>query len=112
MRLFEGTVFDRPPRCEVCEELEDDCTCPPPTEPRTPPERQTAKVFTEKRKRGKVVTVIKDLADEGDHLRNLLTQLKSACGAGGTLKDGVLEIQGDQSSACQKFLADQGYRVR
>lgn len=112
MRLFEGTVFDRPPRCEVCEELEEDCTCPLQEEPRTPPQNQTAKVVTENRKRGKVVTVIRNLADEGDHLKTLLTQLKSTCGAGGTVKDGTLEIQGDQLEPCSVFLRSQGYKVR
>lgn len=112
MRLFEGTIFDRPPRCEICEELEEECQCPPPKEPSTPPQSRTATIVTEKRKRGKVVTVIRNLANEGDHLENLLTQLKSTCGAGGTLKDGTLEIQGDQLETCRKLLAELGYKVR
>ena len=61
MRLFEGTPFDRPPRCERCGELEEQCTCPPPEPMRLPPGEQTARIAVEKRKRGKRVTVVSTL---------------------------------------------------
>ncbi len=112
MRLFEGTPFDRPPRCERCDELESECCCPPEPPPRIPPDKQTARVAVEKRKRGKVVTVIRGLPEEGNDLPGLLTQLKSTCGAGGTFKDGVLEVQGDQLDNVRRTLAEIGYRVK
>lgn len=112
MRLFEGTIFDRPPRCEVCDELEEDCKCPPPAEVRTPTTRQTARIGYEKRKKGKFVTVIRDLLDEGEHLPELLTLLKSHCGTGGTLKDGEIELQGDQRERIRQKLQSLGYRVK
>jgi translation initiation factor 1 len=92
--------------------LEEDCTCPPPPKVLTPPEKQTARLAVEKRKKGKVVTVVRGLpADEND-LPALLSQLKAACGAGGTVKDDVLEIQGDHLDRVRGLLADLGYRVR
>ncbi len=112
MRLFEGTQFDRPPRCERCEELEADCKCEPEPEPRTPVEKQTAKLSRQKRKRGKVVSIIEGLLDEGDALQELLTKLKTACGAGGTIKDGVLEIQGEHLERVRDELKKIGYRVK
>jgi len=112
MRLFEGTKWDRPPRCERCGELEEDCTCPPPPKVLTPPEKQTVRLAVEKRKKGKVVTVVCGLpADEND-LPALLSQLKAACGAGGTVKDDLLEIQGDHLKRVLGLLAEIGYRVR
>ena len=90
MRLFEGTQFDRPPHCERCEKPETECQCPPiepEPEPRTPTDKQTARLSKEKRKKGKVVTVVAGLLDEGDALQEMLTKLKTACGAGGTLKN-------------------------
>ena len=111
MRLFEGTPFDRPPRCEHCGELEADCRCPPPARPLGPPTKQTAKLALEKRKRGKTVTVIRGLAAEDNDLPALLTQLKSICGAGGTLKNDVLELQGDHRNRARSVLTDIGYRV-
>lgn len=112
MRLFEGTPWDRPPRCEICGQLEADCKCPPPPAPRTPPSQQTAKVTVEKRKKGKIVTVIQGLPAEGNDLPELLTKLKDSCGAGGTLKDGLIEIQGSQSERVKSVLQQLGFRVK
>ena len=112
MRLFEGTQWDRPPRCEQCGELEEDCTCPPPPRVLTPPEKQTARLAVEKRKKGKVVTVVRGLSAEENDLPALLGQLKTACGAGGTLKDDLLEIQGNHVERVRGLLTGIGYRVR
>jgi translation initiation factor 1 len=38
--------------------------------------------------------------------------LKAACGAGGTIKDELLEIQGNHLDRVRDLLADAGYRVR
>ena len=112
MRLFEGTQWDRPPRCEQCGELEKDCTCPPPPKVLTAPEKQTARLAVEKRKKGKVVTVIRGLPAEENDLPSLLVTLKTACGAGGTLKDDLLEVQGNHLDRVRDLLAGFGYRVR
>ena len=112
MRLFAGTQWDQPPKCERCGELEEDCTCPPAPKQFTAPEEQTARLAVEKRKRGKVVTVVRGLqADEND-LPALLAKLKTACGAGGTLKDDLLEIQGEHLERVRVLLTEVGYRVR
>jgi len=114
MGLFAGTEWDRPPHCENCGELETECVCPPVDDstPLTPPQKQTARLAIEKRKRGKAVTVVRDLADEADHLTNLLTKIKTACGAGGTLKEGVIEIQGRQLDRVREVLTQLGYRTK
>ena len=112
MRLFEGTKFDRPPRCERCGELEDDCQCPPLPPPTIPPSKQTARIAVEKRKKGKTVTVIRGLPEVGNDLPDLLTTLKNACGAGGTLKDEVIEIQGKQLDRVKQVLLQIGFKVK
>lgn len=112
MRLFEGTQFDIPPRCERCGALESDCGCPEPEPVRTAPDKQTARVSEEKRKNGKRVTVIRGLLDEGESLVELCTKLKNACGAGGTVRDGAIEIQGRLSDRVRKLLGQMGYRVK
>lgn len=112
MRLFEGTEFDRPPRCERCDELEADCKCPPELPPRIAPEKQTAKIAVEKRKKGKTVTVIRGLCPNGNDLHDLLKKLKSSCGAGGTLKEDELEIQGNNLDRIRDELKQIGYRVK
>lgn len=111
-RLFAGTEFYQPPTCDRCGELEEACQCPPPVAPRIPPEQQTAKLSVEKRKKGKVVTVVRGLPAEGNDLAELLTQLKTACGAGGALKDDSLEIQGKHVERVRDALSELGYRIR
>ena len=115
MRLFEGTPFDRPPKCDRCGELESACQCPPlppPPPVRIAPSKQTAKLAVEKRKKGKQVTVVRGLAATDNDLPELLTRLKNQCGAGGTIKDDTLEIQGDHAERIRKTLAELGYRVQ
>ncbi|MBX3440421.1 MAG: translation initiation factor [Planctomycetaceae bacterium] len=112
MRLFEGTEFDRPPRCEQCGELEAECKCPPPEPVYKPPHKQTARIIVEKRQRGKQVTVVRGLMAADNDLGALLTELKSHCGAGGTLRGDEIEIQGDQSQRVRDALSRRGYRVR
>ena len=113
-RLFAGTPFDRPPTCERCGQLETACTCPPVVAEKVliPPEKQTATLRTEKRAKGKLVTVIRGLSAEGNDLPGLLTKLKSHCGAGGTLSGDDLEIQGDHLTRIKTLLTTLGYRVR
>ena len=113
MRLFEGTAWDRPPTCERCGKPESDCSCPaePKPLPRVPPGKQTARLSVERRKKGKVVTVIRGLSDEANDLPALLVRLKNACGAGGTHAPDELEIQGDHRDRVRTLLTEIGYKV-
>lgn len=52
-----------------------------------------------KGRKGKTVTTITGLALDETALRSLLSDLKRLCGTGGTLKDGILELQGDHRDA-------------
>jgi translation initiation factor 1 len=114
MGLLAGTIFDRPPHCERCDLPESECKCPPEIASRTTvvPQRQTAKLSTEKRKKGKLVTVIRGLAAADNDLPWLLTRLKNTCGAGGTIEGDLIEIQGDQIERVEKVLHQLGYQVR
>lgn len=112
MGLFDGTPLERPVICETCGHPVAACSCPPLAEVRTTPQQQTARLAVEKRKQGKVVTVVRGLADEGDHLREVLAALKSQCGAGGAVRDGELEIQGRQMDRVKAALQSLGYQVQ
>ncbi len=113
-RLFAGTPWDRPPTCDHCGKPESECSCPPPVvEPkRLPPESQTARLRLEKRPKGKHVTTISDLDAEGNDLPDLAARLKARCGTGGTLKEGVIELQGDHLVAAEAALKAIGYRTK
>lgn len=113
-RLFAGTPWDRPPSCERCGKLESECQCPRlPVEPtRIAPELQTARLSLEKRPKGKLVTVIGALDSGGNDLQALASRLKAACGTGGTLKEGRIELQGDHLKAAEAALQGMGYKTR
>jgi translation initiation factor 1 len=110
MRLFAGTPFDIPPKCERCGALESDCQCTPLPD-YLPPDKQRAKLRVEKRPKGKVVTIVAGLAPTSTDLPSLLTALKNACGAGGAIKQEQLEIQGDHIDRVRQTLQQIGYRT-
>src|SRR5437764_8115005 len=85
MRLFAGTKYDQPPKCDRCGRLEAECVCSPPATRRLSPASQVARLNLEKRKKGKLVTVVRGLSADGNDLAGLLSRLKSQCGAGGAI---------------------------
>ncbi|GAB4580139.1 MAG: hypothetical protein Fur0022_28780 [Anaerolineales bacterium] len=78
-----------------------------------PPNQQTAYLHRESKGRGgKTVTLVKNLTLSPDDLKALATQLKQACGTGGTIKDGIIEIQGDHREKIAGVLIKLGYRAK
>jgi protein-tyrosine phosphatase len=65
-----------------------------------------------KGRRGKGVTTVSDVPLDEAGLHDLATKLKIRCGTGGTVKDGVIEIQGDQRDRLAAVLQEMGYRVK
>ncbi|MCC6419622.1 MAG: stress response translation initiation inhibitor YciH [Gemmataceae bacterium] len=65
-----------------------------------------------KGRRGKGVTTVSDIPLDDAGLAELATTLKNRCGTGGTVKDGVIEIQGDQRDRLASVLEAMGYRVK
>jgi translation initiation factor 1 len=58
------------------------------------------------------VTTVSGFQINADELKNLATQLKRRCGTGGSVKDGVIIIQGDHRDALLSELKKQGYKVK
>ena len=61
---------------------------------------------------GKGVTLVTGLAGTDGELKDLAKQLKQLCGTGGTVKDGVIEIQGEQREKLKAYLEKQGHTVK
>jgi translation initiation factor 1 len=77
------------------------------------PRQQVAYVKRDRKGRaGKTVTVIYGLQHTPATFKELLTALKESCGAGGTFKEGELEIQGDQREKLTEKLKELGYKVK
>jgi len=65
-----------------------------------------------KGRKGKGVTLVTGVLLGEDELQRLATELKRRCGAGGTVKDGVIEIQGDHRDLLVAELTQRGYTVK
>lgn len=65
-----------------------------------------------KGRKGKGVTVIDGVPLDAVALARLGTQLKQRCGSGGTVKDGVIEVQGDHRDTVVAELTRQGFKVK
>ncbi|MDR2008872.1 MAG: translation initiation factor [Bacteroidales bacterium] len=77
------------------------------------PEKQNLKVFTDNKKRkGKIVTIIAGFIGTDDDLNSLAKELKTKCGAGGSAKDGEIIVQGEFRDKIYDFLQNKNYRVK
>ena len=78
-----------------------------------PPSAQRVRVSrTSAGRGGKTVTLVAGLEGGNAVLAPLSKKLKARCGAGGTIKDGEIEIQGDHVDAVLAILAAEGYRPK
>lgn len=78
-----------------------------------PPQQQTIYLHRESSgRRGNAVTLVKNLVLSADDLKTLARKLKQECSTGGTIKDGVIEIQGEQREKIADILQELGYKVK
>lgn len=98
--------------CPGCSQPVAGCRCQ--KTPKTPSEGDgIVRVRREVKGRGgKTVTVISGLLLADEALRLVAGELKRRCGSGGTVKDGVIEIQGEHLTLVIADLQQRGYRVK
>jgi len=72
-------------------------------------EEQFIKVKLERRRYGKEVTVIEGISDSDVELKKIASELKSKLAAGGTVKNGRIEIQGDHREKVKDLLIKLGF---
>ncbi len=97
--------------CPACNRPKKECACarkqtPPPSDGVVRVSRQT------KGRKGKGVTLITGVPLDEAGIKALATRLKQRCGSGGTVKDGVIEIQGDHCDLLVEELKKQGWTVK
>jgi translation initiation factor 1 len=63
-------------------------------------------------RKGKSVTVVSGLGHDPQTMERIARVLKQLCGAGGTVKEGTIEVQGDQRERVGAYLKESGYAVR
>ena len=77
------------------------------------PNRIVAKLRMEKKGRGgKTVTVVDGLPNNAAFLKELCQELKRACGTGGAVDEGAIELQGDLRDRVRECLVKKGLVVK
>jgi translation initiation factor 1 len=96
--------------CPTCRQAMADCRC---GQPVAPAGDCNVRVSRETQGRGgKAVTLVRGLPLQGEALAALGKRLRAACGAGGTVKDGVLEVQGEHRDRVVELLLKEGFKVK
>ena len=111
--ISSGLVYstDSGRMCPACRQPSAQCICRaasarPVTDGVVRVSRQT------KGRAGKGVTLVNGVALDDAALTLLGKQLKTSCGSGGTVKDGVIEVQGDHVERVMGLLQAQSYKVK
>lgn len=97
--------------CAKCDRVLHKCKCPQIVNSDNSDDVIRISKITKGRKRS-TVTLIKGLGSSTSELKHIARNLKFRCGVGGTIKDGVIEIQGDQRQLIQDFFELSGEKVK
>jgi translation initiation factor 1 len=78
-----------------------------------PPNQQNLRVqASRKGRKGKTVTIISGFQAKPETLADLLKKLKTQCGAGGTIEENEILIQGDHAQKLVQLLTQMGYKAK
>ncbi|MDP3086099.1 MAG: translation initiation factor Sui1 [Rubrivivax sp.] len=107
-----GLVYstDRGRMCPACRQAQADCRC---AAVKPAPSPGGVRVSRESKGRGgKTVTLVRGLSLAAAEIDALGKRLRAACGTGGTVKDGVVEVQGDHVERVLAALASEGVSAK
>ncbi|RLF04483.1 MAG: stress response translation initiation inhibitor YciH [Thermoprotei archaeon] len=90
--------------CPICGLPKDLCVCEA-----IGREQQIIRIYLEKRKWGREVTVIEGIDEKSCDLKSIAGKLKAACACGGTAKNGKIELQGDHRQKAKEMLINMGF---
>jgi translation initiation factor 1 len=91
------------PKCGLPKEL---CVCEDIAR-----EQQKIDISVDKRRYGKMMTVVDGINPNDLDIDVLITKLKKKCASGGTIKDGKIELQGDHRIKVKEALEEMGFMV-
>ncbi|MDJ0666588.1 MAG: translation initiation factor Sui1 [Desulfobacterales bacterium] len=107
--LVYSTAFGR--MCPDCRQPLNVCRCRRPTQ--APTGDGVVRLGRETRgRKGRGVTTITGIGLDQGALKMLARKLKQQCGSGGSVKNGVIEIQGDHRDKLMRLLQDDGWTVK
>ncbi len=92
--------------CPVCGLPKELCICE-----EIAREQQKVRISTDRRRYGKTVTVIEGIDANDIDIDDLARTLKNKCAAGGTAKNGRIELQGEHRKKVKKVLEEMGFKT-
>jgi translation initiation factor 1 len=98
--------------CPKCGWPVDDCRCSTAAEEPVPAKLTCVLRLEKKGRGGKTVTVVANLPRNAAFLASLASELKRACGTGGSAQEDTVEVQGDHRERLRPLLAAKGWAVR
>ncbi len=98
--------------CPSCRQPVAQCTCASQAKAATRGDGPVRVSRETKGRGGKAVTLVRGLPLDDAALAALGKRLRSACGAGGTVKDAVLEVQGDHVDRVVAWLVQEGFAAK
>ena len=91
------------PKCGLPKEL---CACE-----EIAKEQQKIDISVDKRRYGKMMTIVEGINSNDLDIDALITKLKKKCASGGTIKEGKIELQGDHRTKVKETLEEMGFTV-
>lgn len=77
------------------------------------PSKDTVYIYKDrKRRKGKTVTIVEGIIAPDDVLADLAREMKTSCGAGGSVVDGEIVIQGDFQNKLKEILTKKGLKIK
>jgi translation initiation factor 1 len=92
--------------CQVCGLPKELCACE-----NIAREQQLIVISSQKRRYGKVVTIVEGVNENDINIDELARTLKTKCAAGGTAKDGRIELQGEHRKKVEQVMKDMGFQI-
>jgi translation initiation factor 1 len=92
--------------CEVCGLPKEICVCEDIAR-----EQQKITIAIDKRRYGKMMTIVSGINSHELDINSLISNLKSICACGGTIKEGKIELQGDHRTKVKEKLEKMGFVV-
>ena len=92
--------------CNLCGLPDELCICQ-----EIAKEQQKAIIRTDRRRYGKMVTIVEGIDDSAIDIHDLAKTLKSRCASGGTVKGRTIELQGEHKKRAAQVLKKNGYQV-
>ena len=99
--------------CPSCGKPKEECVCKSRKGEPSSPAGAVIRVRREKQGRaGKEVTVIRDIPGSAETIRKYANEIKKQCGAGGSMKDGIILIQGNHVDFILEYFTAHGLKIK